>query len=174
MGAGHRGVHADQGHVGLAAPRSLGDHPLHQRGEHPGVAPLGKAVVDRLPGPELHGHLSPLAASAEPPDDALELFVQALRERPVPSDVPAAQPAALPESGGVRVGGRLRRQVQDHLLRRTPAGLTRSTQSPLPRRHRHDLPPVDDRPSVRRSLDLSASIRSSAHVTVFSGPAGLG
>jgi hypothetical protein len=61
------------------------DHSLHQRGEHADVAPLSKAVLDRLPGPELFGHLSPSAASAEPPDNALELFAQALRERAVPS-----------------------------------------------------------------------------------------
>jgi hypothetical protein len=57
MGAGHRGVHANQRHLRLAAPSSLGDHPLHQRGEHADVAPLGEAVVDRLPGPELLGYL---------------------------------------------------------------------------------------------------------------------
>ncbi len=74
MGAGHRGVHANQRHVRLAAPSSLGDPPLHQRGEHADVAPLGEAVVDRLPGPELLGHLPPLAAGTEPLDDALKLF----------------------------------------------------------------------------------------------------
>lgn len=84
MGAGHRGVHADQRHIRLAAPSGLGHHPLHQCGEHADVTPLREAAVDRLPGPELLWHLSPLAASAEPPDDALELLPQALWERAVP------------------------------------------------------------------------------------------
>jgi len=47
MGAGHRGVHANQRHVRLAAPSSLGDHPLHQRGEAPGLPPY-----QPLPMPE--------------------------------------------------------------------------------------------------------------------------
>ena len=38
------------------------------------------------PGPELLGHLPPLAAGTEPPDDALKLFAQVLREGAVPSD----------------------------------------------------------------------------------------
>ena len=47
MGAGHRGVHANQRRVRLAAPSSLGDHPLHQRGEAPGLPPY-----QPLPMPE--------------------------------------------------------------------------------------------------------------------------
>jgi hypothetical protein len=54
------------------ADAAVGARPLHQRGEHADVAPLGE-VVDRLPGPELPGHLPPLAAGTEPPDDALKL-----------------------------------------------------------------------------------------------------
>lgn len=84
--AGDRGVHADQRHVRLSTAGGLGDHRLHQHGEHAAVTPLGEAVVDRLPGPELLGHLPPLAAAAELPNDALELFTQMLRIRAIPAD----------------------------------------------------------------------------------------
>ena len=81
-------VRALADNIGLTAglSRALASRRLLQRGEHADVAPLGEAVVDRLPGPELLGHLPPLAAGTEPPDDALKLFAQVLREGAVPSD----------------------------------------------------------------------------------------
>ena len=54
-------IHAHQRHIRLTTPRNLGNHPVHQRGERPGIPPLREPVVHRPPSTELLRHLPPLA-----------------------------------------------------------------------------------------------------------------
>jgi hypothetical protein len=57
------------------------DHTLQDGDEHPGVTPLPKPVVDRLPGAEPPGHLPPLGAGTELSAHTLELGPQVHRIR---------------------------------------------------------------------------------------------
>lgn len=81
VGAGDRGVHADQGQVRLPAPGRLGDHPVQHGLEDALVTPLEEAVIDGLPGPEFRRDVPPGAAGPEPEDHRFELLPQPLRVR---------------------------------------------------------------------------------------------
>lgn len=85
VGAGHRGVHADQAQVRLPTGGCLHDHGVHQQLEDALPRPLHEAVVDGLPGTVLLC-VPPEAAGAEPPHHPLELLPQVLRTGAVPPD----------------------------------------------------------------------------------------